>query len=279
MTIKVALQNAYQKYPKLDKQDVDLLLALALHKKIEYLYAHPEKKLTVSASKKFRHLLRKKCDNYSIAYLQGYKYFYGHKFIVNKHTLIPRPDSELIIDEVKKIIKKDDKILDVGTGSGCLILSVLKNQPKRSKPTDLSGRFVACDISKQAIQVAKTNARKLNLKNKVKFIHTNLLDKVGGKFDIIIANLPYLRSEQMKEASIQKEPKSALISGKDGLDHYRKLLRYIHKYLEEKYNIFLEIDPNQKDEIKNIVAKNLPKAKIKLIKDLSKHIRVVHIYN
>lgn len=281
MTIKDALKNAYQKNPNLDKIDINILLVLALHKKIEYIHTNTEKELTASSYKKFHHLLRKKNTGYSIAYLQGYKYFYGYKFLVNKHTLIPRPDSEIIIDEVLKIIKPNDNVIDIGTGSGCLISSIVKDRPSGSPKADPEGRFTACDISKKALGIAKTNARKLKLKNNINFIHSNLLKNINPntKFDIIIANLPYLTPEQMKEPSIKKEPSSALLSGQDGLDHYRKLLKHTPQYLNKKYNIFLEIDPNQESAIKKIISESLPQAKIEFIKDLAQNIRVVKITN
>jgi len=269
MIIKDALKNAYLNNKNLDKYDIDIMLALALHKRTEYLHTKPEKVVPVSAFKKFAHLIRQRKLGYSIANLQGFKYFYGHKFLVNKHTLIPRPDSEILVDEVLKIIKKDDNIIDIGTGSGCLILSIAREFPKAT--------FTACDISKQALATARTNARKLGLKHIITFKHSNLLHDIDGQYDIILANLPYLTKEQMKESSIKKEPRSALLSGKDGLDHYRQLLKQIPNNLKAKFNIFLEIDPAQKDAIKKMILENLPKAKIKFIKDLANNTRVVKI--
>lgn len=293
-TIKNILQKAAG---KLEASELDQLLALALHKKVEYIYKHPEKELNHSNIQTFNKLINKRLAGWSLAYLKGYKEFYGLKFLVSKHTLIPRPESEIIIDEALKYTtrldsrgsvdarrEKNQDIIDVGTGSGCLILSLAKNNKKEAD-------YLASDISIKALQTAKTNARKLGLNKKIKFVKSNLFSKIpastrgasstrGGKdrqFDIVIANLPYLKPQQMKEPSIKKEPRVALLAGKDGLSYYRKLLEQIPQYLKEKYLILLEIDPEQKDLIKKTIEAKLPEAKISFIKDLAGHIRIVKI--
>lgn len=266
-SIKALLQANKQLPP----EELDALLSLALDKSKEYIYKNPDKMVSRSAVRAFYKLIEKRLNNWSLAYLKGYKEFYGLKFVVSKHTLIPRPESELMIDEALKFVKPDHNVIDIGTGSGCLILSLAKNNKK-------SASYTATDISNFALKTARTNARKLNLKNKIKFIKSDLLGSVPkNKFDIVLANLPYLTPEQMKEASISKEPSSALLSGKDGLDHYKKLLKQLPGYLADKYLILLEIDPEQKDAIKKEIASNLPGAKISFVKDLAKDIRVVKI--
>lgn len=279
------IKNILQKNAgKLEASELDQLLALALHKKVEYIYKHPEKELNRSSAQTFNKLINKKLAGWSLAYLKGYKEFYGLKFLVSKHTLIPRPESEIIIDEALKYTKKNQDIIDLGTGSGCLILSLAKNNKKEAN-------YLASDISIKALQVAKTNARKLGLNKKIKFVKSNLFSKIPAstrgasstrgrknrQFDIVIANLPYLKPQQMKEPSIKKEPRVALLAGKDGLSYYRKLLEQIPQYLKEKYLILLEIDPDQKDLISKVIETNLPKAKTSFIKDLAGHIRVVKI--
>ncbi len=267
MTIK----NILEKYRgKLDSKELDQLLALALHKSIEYIYKYPEKKLNISSIKKFNQLVNKRLANYSLAYLQGFKEFYGLKFKVNKHTLIPRPESELIVEQVLEYIDKDNlNILDIGTGSGCLIVSIAKNNEYKAK-------YYASDISKKALQVARTNARKYKLKN-IKFIQSDLLANLPKqKFDIILANLPYLSKEQMKETSISKEPKQALLGN---LDYYAKLLKQLPGYLNNKYLILLEIDPSQKDKITEEIEKSLANTKLEFLKDLVGLDRLVKIFN
>lgn len=266
---------------ELEPAELDQILALAIHKKIEYIYKNPNKKIPASSKKTFDKLLRLRLANWPLAYLKGYKEFCGLKFRVNKNTLVPRPESELIVEEALKYTEDKHSVVDIGTGSGALILSLAKLSKTKAN-------YLATDISAKALEVAKTNSRKLALKNKIQFKKSNLLPaspSLGGKniapskFDIVLANLPYLNKKQLKEPSIKKEPRLALLSGKDGLYHYRKLFTQIAKYLNKKYLILLEINPEQKEEIEKIVSTNLPEAKIKFLKDLANNIRVVKITN
>lgn len=280
ITLKELLKKSAD---QLSTDEKDALLALALGKNKEYIYKNPGKKLNRSNVRTFYKLLNKRLAGWSLAYLQGHKEFYGLKFLVSKHTLIPRPESELIVEEALKFItrldsqrrtdarrEKDHRVIDIGTGSGCLILSLAKNFAEAD--------YLATDISNKALLIAKTNARKLKLKNKVKFIKSDLLNKIPPtKFDIVMANLPYLKPMELKEPSIKKEPTLALLSGPDGLEHYRKLLSQLPKYLNQKYLILLEINPEQTEAIKKAVEKSLPKNKIKFLKDLAGNVRVAKI--
>jgi release factor glutamine methyltransferase len=259
---------------QLEVKELEALLALAWHKNIEYLYKHPEKVLARSTIEAFDHLLKKRLANWSLAYLQGYKEFYGLKFLVTKETLIPRPESELLVDEALKYLKttKNPNIVDIGTGTGCLILSIAKNYVGEAN-------WLATDLSSPALKIAQTNARKIGSKNKVKFLKSNLLNKVPAqKFDLIIANLPYLTPRELKEPSIKKEPRLALWGGREGLDYYQKLFLQLPNYLASKYLILLEINPEQEKNITLIIKKSLPQAKIEWLKDLAGHVRVVKIF-
>ena len=269
----ISIKELITKYKgQIDINELDQLMALVLHKNIAYIYKNPDNQLSRSNILAFKKILNKRLANYSLAYLKKNKEFYKLNFIVNKHTLIPRPDSELIIEEALKNTSNNQNIIDIGTGSGALILSLAKNNKH-------TANYIATDISTKALDIAKTNARKLKLKNKIKFIKTNLLDNISEQFDIIIANLPYLTPVQMQEASIKKEPVTALLSGQDGLDHYKKLLKQLPKYLNKKYLILLEIDPAQEKLIKKEIIINLPQANIKFLKDLANNIRIVKITN
>jgi release factor glutamine methyltransferase len=269
MKIKELLANAYRSSTLLPGE-IDSILGITLHKTKEYVYKKSDKNLTFATIKKFKKLIKKREADWPMAYLRGWQEFYGLKFLVNKNTLIPRPDSELIIDTSLDFLKKKKKlnILDIGTGSACLIIALAKNS--------LNNNYFASDISKSALKIAKTNARKNKVK--INFIHSNLLKNISKqKFDLIVANLPYLKHEQMEEPSIKKEPRSALLSGKQGLDHYTKLLSNIAEYLNKKFLILLEIDPQQNTAIKNLIKKYLPKANIEIIQDLNKLDRLVKI--
>ena len=278
MKVRELLTNTYKSSPLLPAE-IDSILGITLHKSKEYLYKKSDKNLTISAIKKFKKLIIKRQTGWPMAYLRGWQEFYALKFLVNKNTLIPRSDSELIIDTSLEFLKnsKNLNILDIGTGSGCLIIALAKNKANNN--------YTACDISKSALKTAKTNARKH--KTKINFVHSDLLNNISldpssgpkpaQKFDLIIANLPYLTPQQMKEPSITKEPRSALLSGKDGLDHYTKLLSTIKPFLAPKSCILLEIDPEQSKQIKTIIKQYLPQAKIEIIQDLNKLDRLIKI--
>lgn len=269
MTSVKTILKKYQGF--LEPKELDALLALALKKNLLYIYKNPDKEISPAAAKAFAKLVKKRKQGWSLAYLQGYKEFLGLKFLVSKHTLVPRPESELLVEEALKYIKDNHKVLDIGTGSGCLILSLAKLAKK-------SAYYTALDISPQALKTARTNARKLGLKKQIKFIRSNLLQNLPQqKFDIIIANLPYLTPAQLKEPSIKKEPALALMGGADGLNAYRRLLAKISPYLEKKYLLLLEIDPRQKEKIELLVKQALPKAKIYFGQDLKGQIRIIKI--
>lgn len=270
MTLKELQQNTYAKNI-IDSTEVDSILSLALHKNLEYLYKHPDKKINLGTQKKFAKLITLRAQNWPLAYLRKNKDFFGLNFIVNKNTLIPRPDSELLVEEAIKYLNTsalNEKVLDMGTGSGCLIISLAKNA---------QGQFFASDVKKNALKVAQLNARKHKVK--ISFILSNLFTKIPKqKFALILANLPYLTKKQMSETSIQKEPRSALVSGADGLQHYTKFLQQVKNYLAEKYLILLEIDPQQSIVIKNLIKKYLPESQIDILKDINNLDRVVKIH-
>jgi len=273
MTIKQLLNKTY-KSTSLTPGEVDLLLAKSLHKPIEFIYKNPLKLVRRSTILAFGRTLERAKKGYSIAYLLGYKEFYGRKFRVNKYTLIPRPASEVIVKQSLDWLKENKsncpKIVDIGTGSGCLIISLAAEY-------DGPAQYFASDISSPALAAARTNARKILPNKKVKFIKSNLLQNISEKYNLIIANLPYLTAEQMAEQSIKKEPRRALYGGADGLDYYKKLLSNIADHLEKKYLILFEIDPEQVVKITSLIKKALPSGKVSVIKDLENLDRVVKI--
>lgn len=275
MTIKNICQHAQKSYPYLPLGDIELLLAKSLHRSLNYLYKNPEKILARSSISTFWRLLERRKKNFSIAYLTRGKAFFGLDFYVSNHVLVPRPESELLVEEGLKYLKnkKNPNIIDVGTGSGCLIISLAKNYQSPAL-------FYAVDNSGQTLKVAKTNARKYGLKRQINFLKSNLLNKVGeNKFDLVLANLPYLTKKQLQEPSIKREPLHALYGGPDGLSFYKNLLKQIPSYLNKKYLVLLEIDPQQELTAQKISKQYLPKAKLEIIRDLNKQARVLKIEN
>lgn len=285
MTIKNICQNAQKSYPLVPLGDIELLLAKSLHRSLNYLYKNPEKILARSSISTFWRLLERRKKNFSIAYLTRGKAFFGLDFYVSNHVLVPRPESELLVEEGLKYLKNKKKpnIIDVGTGSGCLIVALAKNyadQPDGLAAANPSGCFTAVDISNKALKTAKTNLRKHGLKHRVKIIKSDLLKNVPAqKFDLVLANLPYVGFDQLGEPSIAKEPRQALAVSNDGLHCYKKFLKILPKFLKNDGLALLEIDPRQDPEIKHLATKYFPQAKIEIKKDLAGQARMLKIEN
>jgi len=226
---------------------------------------------------------RKKLE--PIAYLTGEKEFYGLNFKVNKNVLIPRPETELLVEEALKIIKNEScqtkkiyKIADIGTGSGCIAISLAKKLKKEK----LNFKILATDISPQAISIASFNARKHKVDNLIKFYPGNLFASIKERIDLILANLPYVSQKEIKNlpATIKNyEPPIALNGGKDGLEIYHRLIKKVYFYIKpQKSKLILEIGPHQKEKILKLINKYLPSVKIKVIKDYANLNRLLIIY-
>lgn len=268
--------------------DAEILLAFVLSKDKAFLYSYPEYKLSKDELKTYSYYIKKRLEGYSVASITGFKDFYGLEFIVNKDTLIPRPETELMVDEVLSIFKKicnkkNIALIDLGTGSGCIPISILKC----TQNIDFENlQCFAIDISPKALEMAHKNAKKHGLENNISFLEGNLLKPIDNKklriknYNFIItANLPYLTKKQIKNSpSIQKEPVLALDGGKNGMDYYIKLFRQV-KTLKNKYSpasitILAEIDHTQIEIFKKEVARLLPFAKLKIKKDLGGYERL-----
>ncbi len=266
--------------------ETEILLAYILKKTREYLFTYPDKILTKTQISKLDSLILSRIKGKPIAYLIKKKQFYGLDFYVDKNVLIPRPETELLINlgvrhPVGCRTSQQTTIIDVGTGSGCIIVTLAK-----IIKSNTNNQFIAIDISKKALQIAKKNAKTHGVKNKIKFIHSDLLDNKKLIIAphcklIIIANLPYLTPTQIKNSpSIQHEPKLALAAGSDGLKYYKKLfsqIKKLQKNSKANIDILCEIDPLQVTKIKNIINKILPNSKIEVKKDLSKKERIIVI--
>lgn len=257
--------------------ETEILMSFVLKKSREFILTHPEYKFSYYEKKKLNKVIKKRIDNEPIAYIIGQKEFYKIDFYVDKNVLIPRPETELLVENTLNIIKtfkhKNLKanIIDIGTGSGAIIMAIAKNAPNNN--------FFATDISHKALNVARKNAKKYKLDKKIKFSKSDLLKSIikNSKYLknfnnpnnslIIIANLPYLTKQEFKkEKSIQAEPKIALISKKTGLKHYEQFFRQL-KYFQN-FTVLIEFNPRQTKKIIKIVKCNIANAKIKIKKDL-----------
>jgi len=256
--------------------EAEMLLAFVLEKDKVFLYTRSDQEVDHWARFRFKRLLNKRLKGWPIAYLTSHQWFYGLDFSVDESTLIPRPETELMVDEALKSAKSEklkvQNIIDLGTGSGCIIISLAKNQEK------ISGKinFFGIDISKRALSTAKRNAKKNGVGDCIKFLHSDLLEAIDfNKLEggiLITANLPYLTPKQVESSpSIKREPKSALISGPEGLDHYSRLFGQIAGLAPESRAgmvIFCEIDDTQDRSFPSLVGSILPAASVTIKKDL-----------
>jgi len=220
-----------------------------------------QRKLPVTDAKfgRLKDLVKERAGGMPIAYLTGQKEFYRLKFKVNKHVLIPRPETETLVERMVFELKgrHNLKILDVGTGSGCIIISLAKNLSNQN-------RYFGSDESTRALAVAEENAQSHRVN--VKFLRSDLTRTTGTDYDVLVANLPYL--PEITDGSIRHEPKSALVAQKGGLELYEKLLQQVGESAH-KPMLYLEFGHDQAPQIQAMAQHFLPAAKVEVFKDLS----------
>ncbi len=255
----------------------ELILSELTHKSREFLLSHPDFKITSKQEKEFEKKQRELKKGLPLAYVLGFKWFYTHKFEVNKDTLIPRPETELLVDLAIKSARKlkPQAIVDIGTGSGAIIVS-LRNAVKNKSD------YHASDISKGALKIAKRNAQSILQRNDITFKqgsllkpHLSTLQKYNSL--LVLSNLPYLAPSQMSEPSIKYEPKGALLGGKKGHELILKLLQEISTLKAKRITILLEFNYDQGKLIKEEALKLFPKSKVGVYKDLNGHDRIIEI--
>ena len=230
--------------------DSEILLSNSIKRDKKHIILNPKEVLNSEQLGKFKSLIERRKKGEPIAYLINKKEFWKDEFFVNKDVLIPRPDSELIIEQVLKIYSKDDQlqVLDIGTGSGCILLSILKERP------NFYGTGI--DISKKSINVSKFNAKQLNLMNRVKFFHSSVDNFKIGKYDLIVSNPPYielLNLKYLEKDVVNFEPKLALSGGLDGFSKIRKVINKASTLIKKNGKFILEIGFNQKNKVKKIL--------------------------
>jgi len=243
--------NILQKNKILNPQlDSEILLSNLIRKDKKHIILNPKELLNSEQLDKFKSLIERRKKGEPIAYLINKKEFWKEEFFVNKDVLIPRPDSELIIEQVLKIYSKDEQlqVLDIGTGSGCILLSILKERP------NFYGTGI--DICKKSINVSKFNAKQLNLMNRVKFFHSSVDNFKIGKYDLIVSNPPYielLNLKYLEKDVVSFEPKLALSGGLDGFSKIRKFINKADTLIKKNGKFILEIGFNQKNKVKKIL--------------------------
>ena len=235
--------------PRLDSQ---ILLSEIINKDKKHIILNPKEILNTKQLKKFKDLIKRRKKGEPVAYLINNKEFWKDEFYVNKDVLIPRPDTELIVEQVLKIYPKQSQlqILDIGTGSGCILLSILKER--------INFYGVGIDVSNKSINVSKFNAKRLKLNNRVKFFHSSVDNFRIGKYDIVVSNPPYIKLLNFKYLDkdvINFEPKLALSGGFDGFSKISKVISKTKNLIKKNGKFVLEIGFNQKNKVREILKK------------------------
>jgi len=262
------LKESNIKTPHLDSE---LILSKVIKQDRKYILLNLREHLNKKNLKDFKKLIFRRTKGEPIAYLTNYKEFWKNRFYVNKDVLIPRPDTEILVEQILKIYDKTRKIkfLDIGTGSGCLLLSILKER------ANFSGTGV--DISKKALKVASFNAKLQHLVNRVKFYNSDIDKFFLGKYDLILSNPPYIKKLDLKylvrDVALY-EPSLSLNGGKDGLSEITKVINKASNLIKKNGKLILEIGCFQRNE----VVKKLKNKSFyinKIVKDYGKNDRCI----
>ena len=233
--------------------DSEILLSNALKISREKMLLNLNKKITQSEIDKFNKLLIKRKKKEPIAYIFGSKEFWKTTFVINQSVLIPRPETELLVEQSLKYLKKnrDYKVLDIGTGSGCILISILKERTKC--------KGIGIDFSKEAIKVAKINAKMQQLENRIKFVYSDVDKFLSNKYDLVVSNPPYIKKCEITklDGDVKNyEPFVALNGGSDGLLETRRVIKASSRLLKNRGKLILEIGYDQLQEIKKMLEYN-----------------------
>ena len=251
--------------------DSEILMSKAIDKDRKYLILNMKELIKENQFNYFIKLINQRSKGRPVAYIIGKKEFWKYEFNINSDVLIPRPDTELIIDQALEVTKNKSKlnILDIGVGSGCILLSILKEQ-KNFYGTGI-------DLSKKCIELSKINASKLKLQNRVKLLKTNVDNFKHAKYDLIISNPPYINKLRLKYLDrnvINFEPRLALDGGLDGLSEIRKVILKSSELIKKNGIFILEIAFDQKNKVTKLL-RNKGFYINKVLKDLAKNDRCI----
>jgi len=247
--------------------NAELITSHVLNLKRLDLYLKSGESVELSQKNLIHEMLDRRCKEEPLQYILGETEFYGYKFFVDPSVLIPRPETEYLVEKVITSSRQAKSILEIGTGSGCISISLIKNLTQAT--------VTATDLYSEALEMAKRNAELNNVS--VRFLCSDIYSQVTGKYDVIVSNPPYIRETDYRNlpAEIKKyEPGTALLANEDGLFFYRKILEKAGKYLNKNGKIYLEIGHDQADKIKLIAEKN-DFRNIELIQDLNGFDRIM----
>ena len=252
------------------KLDSEILMSQAIRKNKKFIILNLHKEIKKRDLDYFDNLIQERAKSKPIAQIIKKKDFWKYEFIVNNNVLIPRPDTEILIEQALKLVKNKNRlqILDIGIGSGCILMSILKEKK------NFIGTGI--DISNKSLQISKVNGQKLRINNRLRLFKSNIDNFNTGKYDLIVSNPPYIKRSILKclEKDIGFEPKQALDGGLDGLSEIRKVINKSSELIKRSGHFIIEIGFDQKNKVKKILRDKGFYIK-KTVKDLSNHDRCI----
>lgn len=271
-------KDKLQNVSSISQREVEIILEFLTKKDHLYFVKNPDEKIDDDVVINLKSLIKKREKGAPLEYITHNKEFYGLNFFVNQSVLIPRPETEMLVEEAFNFLenKNDFSILDLGTGSGAIAVSLAKLLKDRGGKF----RIVATDKSLKAIKVARRNAIQNNVKSKIKFKESNWFENVDEKYDVIISNPPYVKKNDIKIFPfLSYEPKEALFSGEDGLDDIKFLLKNILNYLNVGGLFLCEFGSDQKENIEKEIGENKKVKNFRILNDLAGLPRVLKIFS
>ena len=257
MKLELAIKEAFNELKKSNIKsallDSEILISQAINKNREFVLLNSNLKINQKEYFNLQKLVYERKKGKPISYLTGQKFFWKYNFKINDHVLIPRPDTEVVVETILNTYKEKNRInfLEVGVGSGCILLSILKEKK--------NFRATGIDISSRAIRVCNINAYRLGVKNRVKLFKSDVDKFSKGKYDLIISNPPYIKKLDLKYLEkdiINFEPKIALDGGLDGISEIRKIIKKSSELIKKGGKLVLEIAFDQKKEVKQLLINN-----------------------
>ena len=252
------------------KLDSEILMSQAIKKNKKFIILNLNKEIKKRDLDYFDNLIQERAKSKPIAQIIKKKDFWKYEFIVNNNVLIPRPDTEILIEQALKLVKNKNRlqILDIGIGSGCILMSILKEKK------NFIGTGV--DVSSKTLQISKVNGQKLRINNRLRLFKSNIDNFNTGKYDLIVSNPPYIKKSNLKclEKDIGFEPKQALDGGLDGLSEIRKVINKSSELIKRSGHFIIEIGFDQKNKVKKILSDKGFYIK-RSVKDLSNHDRCI----
>ena len=286
MILSEALQSVTQTLRRAEIADpsveAEVLLGHVLGMSKTGLYTEPERNLTSAEGERLRHLVRRRLDREPAAYVLGHGEFYGIDFYVDSRTLIPRPETELLVEKAVELARRiahqgeQTAMADIGTGCGAIAISLALALPQ--------AKIYATDISPSALRVAEVNCRRHGVSSQVELLQGNLLEPLPQAVDVIVANLPYVKDCEFVDLSPEireHEPTVAWAGGRDGLDKIREMLEQVQgkrgAHCWGSVCLLLEIGQGQGEMVTSLVNGYFPQASIELVSDLGGIERVVKV--